>query len=580
MCRASVGRCAPPLGCRLDVSSGFSGECVRTGQVLWCDDTETDPRVDPETCRGLGIRSILAAPIVQGRNVIGLLEVFSPEPSAFDDGCIAIVQRLAQNALPAPPPAPRPAPPKLLIEREPWYRVFLRNLGDTLFPPRLAPLKLTSLPARFWADVFVPSRMPWERLLQSMLLHAIMIAAVMGGMEFWQFQGTTVRRRGFNKSDVLYYSPEEYLRAMATGGSPSREQWRGPALGRPASLVVSREPDRRAPDVVLKPDGLSSSLLAWNSLAPIQPLTTASARSGPRLSLLAAVGPPPEVRQASGIRFVTGLSPAGVIGPPPEISAVSRGRVMTVALTGIVGPPPSLRGFVRRAGAVEMGQPEAVGPAPRIPSRELATSAGIALAALHGSVVPPPPSVSGSGNSGRRVRTALAVATPVAPPPAMIRAASSPNPAAGPTVRDTHAGEAPPSPVARDPESPANSKELSVNFVGLALTLGSSSYFSSREVFIAEDRVRHGGSRLIKLVYEFLPYQPRLSDYGPNYPAVDKLRVTRDPNCDEPLRQVMSSARPFSDQLQQDLQGSNWQARTLECYRTTAEDYRRAREHH
>jgi hypothetical protein len=125
-----------------------------------------------------------------------------------------------------------------------------------------------------------------------------------------------------------------------------------------------------------------------------------------------------------------------------------------------------------------------------------------------------------------------------------------------------------------------NSKELSVNVVGLALTLASSSYFSSREVFLAEDRLSRQGSRLIKLVYDFLPYQPRLSDYGPNYPAVDKLRVTRDPNCDEPLRQVLSSAHPFSDQLRQDLKASNWQASTLECYRTTADDYRKAREHH
>ena len=36
----------------------------------------------------------------------------------------------------------------------------------------------------------------------------------------------------------------------------------------------------------------------------------------------------------------------------------------------------------------------------------------------------------------------------------------------------------------------ANEKELSVNFIGLASDLPSSSYFSSREVFIAEERLK------------------------------------------------------------------------------------------
>jgi hypothetical protein len=48
-----------------------------------------------------------------------------------------------------------------------------------------------------------------------------------------------------------------------------------------------------------------------------------------------------------------------------------------------------------------------------------------------------------------------------------------------------------------------------------------SSYFSNYEVFIAEQRVTRHQSRLIKLVYEFLSYQARLSDYGPNYPGIE-----------------------------------------------------------
>src|SRR5262249_55701283 len=48
VCRASAGADAPPVGARLQVGSGFSGECVRAGRLLRCDDTESDDRVDRE----------------------------------------------------------------------------------------------------------------------------------------------------------------------------------------------------------------------------------------------------------------------------------------------------------------------------------------------------------------------------------------------------------------------------------------------------------------------------------------------------------------------------------------------------
>ena len=99
VCRASVGENAPAFGARLDVTSGFSGECIRHGRALRCDDAETDPRVNVESCHRLGIRSILAAPVQYEREVIGLLEVFSPQAGVFDEGDVAVVERLAQTVL-------------------------------------------------------------------------------------------------------------------------------------------------------------------------------------------------------------------------------------------------------------------------------------------------------------------------------------------------------------------------------------------------------------------------------------------------------------------------------------------------
>src|SRR5262249_39795720 len=81
--RARAGRPAPPLATPVDVKQGLSGECVRSGRLVACEDTEADSRVDREACRGLGISSVLAAPIVADFRVVGLLEVFSPYPRAF-----------------------------------------------------------------------------------------------------------------------------------------------------------------------------------------------------------------------------------------------------------------------------------------------------------------------------------------------------------------------------------------------------------------------------------------------------------------------------------------------------------------
>jgi hypothetical protein len=99
MCRASVGSGGPPLGTHVDVDSGFSGECVRRGKSLRCDDSEDDSLVDAAICRRLGIRSIVATPIRYEREVVGLVEVFSPRCFAFDDGDVEVLERLAQTAL-------------------------------------------------------------------------------------------------------------------------------------------------------------------------------------------------------------------------------------------------------------------------------------------------------------------------------------------------------------------------------------------------------------------------------------------------------------------------------------------------
>ncbi|HEY7098171.1 MAG TPA: GAF domain-containing protein [Terriglobales bacterium] len=95
VCRARAGRTAPDLGVRLQTDSGISAECVRTGEVVLCNDAEKNPRVDLLSCHRLGVRSILAAPLRHFRRTLGVFEVLSAAPYAFHDRDVATMQLLS-----------------------------------------------------------------------------------------------------------------------------------------------------------------------------------------------------------------------------------------------------------------------------------------------------------------------------------------------------------------------------------------------------------------------------------------------------------------------------------------------------
>ncbi len=96
ICRARAGEPAPPLGVPVDVREGLSGECVRSGLLVSCEDMENDPRIDPEIGRTLGMGSLMAAPVISDFRVVGLLEVFSPQPHRFTKAHGAVLDQLVE----------------------------------------------------------------------------------------------------------------------------------------------------------------------------------------------------------------------------------------------------------------------------------------------------------------------------------------------------------------------------------------------------------------------------------------------------------------------------------------------------
>jgi diguanylate cyclase (GGDEF)-like protein len=93
--RASAGLAAAQLGLRLKRVGSLSGLCVAQGEVLRCDDSDTDPRVDREACRKVGLRSMIVAPLSHNGNVVGVLKVMSAAAAAFGDAEVHILQLMS-----------------------------------------------------------------------------------------------------------------------------------------------------------------------------------------------------------------------------------------------------------------------------------------------------------------------------------------------------------------------------------------------------------------------------------------------------------------------------------------------------
>lgn len=96
VCRASAGSSAPALGAHLQIDAGLSGESIQTRQVLRCDDAESDTRVNRDSCRMLGIASVVVLPLIWGQEVTGLFELFSDQPYAFAERDLEALERLGE----------------------------------------------------------------------------------------------------------------------------------------------------------------------------------------------------------------------------------------------------------------------------------------------------------------------------------------------------------------------------------------------------------------------------------------------------------------------------------------------------
>jgi TonB family protein len=318
----------------------------------------------------------------------------------------------------------RTRPPKLLIKRQPAYQIFLSNLLEFFRPQRAEAIRIASRTGVFWPDVFVVSKLPWEKFLLSLLLHALVIAMLWTGTRLSPQPTMLVEPEEQPLThDIIVYQKSEYLPPLDTGGHnhPVATEKSEPAYAPQAILSVPPEADNHTQTIVappqlrLKQEVELPNMVAWSPAQAPVPLAATSRLPESRLPVL----------------------PAPVVAPAPEVTARSL-RSMRSPGSEVVAPAPDLSAASSaRSGEITIGHMDAVAPAPKLPMDEQ-QSAGTSNRAMglgQATVVAPSPAMTGresvSNSAGRMVALGIhptAPNGPVAPPAGNRRGSFSANP--------------------------------------------------------------------------------------------------------------------------------------------------------
>ena len=99
--RVASGTAADHIGLRLRRNASLSGRCVAEGRLLSCEDTETDPRVDRQACRRIGVRSMVVVPLMFLGRTVGVLKVYSASAEAFPAASLPLLEMMVSLAVAA-----------------------------------------------------------------------------------------------------------------------------------------------------------------------------------------------------------------------------------------------------------------------------------------------------------------------------------------------------------------------------------------------------------------------------------------------------------------------------------------------
>lgn len=325
--------------------------------------------------------------------------------------------------------------PRFLVELPSRPRAFFGNLGALLSSTREKSLAmLSSPPGEFWPDVFVKRRMPWGGFLQSIVYHGLAALGLVALGNLLAMQPHVVATPTFDHSQVVYYTPSEYLPPLDTRDSSSDPPRKAdPELAPQPIISLPREADNRSqtlvapPNVKLNRDAAVPNMVAWADetkprlYIPDAPLTPAAdiARVAPALDS-SVVAPAPDATHLNQSRNSLALQ-SSVVAPPPDLHTSNNAAPYPGLQPDLIAPPPAIdRSSGRRPGNLTIAPSAVIAPAPRLPLAAQRSMGGGRVPGVATQVVAPPPAVAGgsSGSMGSRGRIiALSVNPAVGAPP-------------------------------------------------------------------------------------------------------------------------------------------------------------------
>jgi TonB family protein len=338
----------------------------------------------------------------------------------------------------------------LLIEPEPWVRIFLRNIAD-LFRAGPPPVWVSSLPGEYWADALVNRPVAWRTLRQSVLGHTLVIVAVYWLNLAWLNQ-PQILPEAPPRQPVLHYELSEYLPPVnprKTRPEPPRRakpQKADPEFA-PQEIVVTnenhistRQTIVQPKPVFLKQDVPLPNLIASTTIpgAPIAmrrpmqvlpvnvPQVAPPAQAVAKSSLPPLMFPPaaqPEVAAPAAApanrRAVQPLPLESAVAIPPAPDMMPR-KPDGLQLPAQAPPQvaaPAAEVSTSRALQQQMpplSTPQVAAPAPAAANRSLSN---IGLPAQDATAAPPAPAVVGAGAAREKELGQMLVlnARPIAP---------------------------------------------------------------------------------------------------------------------------------------------------------------------
>jgi len=313
---------------------------------------------------------------------------------------------------------------RLLIEPEPWYRVFVENLRNFFQRTEIFHQQPTVTDhqsdhqsdhrseATFWPDVFVDRGLPRRRLLESGACHVLVLAMIWGGSRFLALQPHTTPQPAFTRADVVYYTPSEYLPPLDTRRPDSAHARKAdPEYSAQPIISVPPEADNRSqtivtpPNIQLQHDVALPNIVAWSG-TPQRP-----------------IGPAPAV-PASEISRLAPQMDRSVIAPPPDLQPSSQ-KTLQAPQPAVIAPPPAVEaGSTRRLGNLNIARSAVIAPAPQLaldPQRAIPGRSSMAVGRRSPDVIAPPPALGASGRTrsgGGTIALSLhpAVGAPPDPP--------------------------------------------------------------------------------------------------------------------------------------------------------------------